>query len=75
MDLNFIKETETSYEVSVSHSGKVIGYLKMDIDGFFYFSSITANGAYWSENELLTIGLKLKELNKGMDEHITDNLK
>jgi hypothetical protein len=71
----FKKLDDITYEVSVNTSGKILGYLKMDIDGFFYFVPLTTPGSYWSEDVLITIGLKLKELNKEYEQHINTNLK
>lgn len=73
--LLFKKQDNTTYEVLVEGSNKVIGYLRMDIDGFFYFMNTTAPNVYWDEHTLISIGLKLKELNKEYEQHITTNLK
>ncbi len=57
--------SNNNYEITTTHGGKLIGYFIPDIDGFYYFRPEESDG-YWTEQGLLELGNKLKELNENM---------
>jgi len=73
MNLIYNKIDAHKYNI-VTHNGKLIGELLMDVDGYFYFWPEDNNGA-WSSSHLRELTNKLDELNKEWDKQVEKGLK
>lgn len=50
---------------------KLLGYFRLDIDGYYYFEDIP-NSGNWSSYALRQIADKLDEINKPYDDKVTE---
>lgn len=66
--LNFSGEGNI-IRVTLKDSNKYIGYLYMEVDGYYVYQPVNVNGC-WSAYEMRIIADKLDELNKDWDEQV-----
>lgn len=64
----------SDYVYLVSHGKKPAGEIYMEVDGFFVYEPPKGGVGFWSEENLLELGNKLKELNAAWKEQIEKDL-
>ena len=69
MTLNYEQADSEMINV-LTPNNKVVGYLIVDVDGYFYFWP--SNEGCWSAHMMRTIANKLDEVNKKWDDQITE---
>ena len=67
MTLNYEQADSEMIKV-LTPNNKVVGYLIVDVDGYFYFWP--SNEGCWSAHMMRTIANKLDEVNKKWDDQI-----
>jgi hypothetical protein len=56
----------------VLFGNRLIGYLIMDIDGYYYFDYTTQANGFWTSHSLRMIADLLDEVNKSHDDNINE---
>ena len=51
---------------------RLIGYLIMDVDGYYYFDYTTQENGFWTSHSLRMIADLLDEVNKSHDDNINE---
>lgn len=70
----FNKISNVVYSVYHEWNSKYIGEIYMEVNGFFVYEPAKGSSGYWSEEGMLEIGNKLKELNTFWKEQIKKDL-
>lgn len=68
--INLEKQSEQEYKVFFNK--KLLGYFRLEVDGFFYFTQVKNSWGYWSSNNLKAIADKLDEVNKPYKENVDE---
>jgi hypothetical protein len=66
--------TETINDVhhKVLFNDRLIGYLMMDVDGYYYFDHTTQENGFWSSHSLRMVANLLDDINKPHDNEVKE---
>jgi hypothetical protein len=59
----------------VLFGNKLIGYLIMDVDGYYYFDHTVQKNGFWTSHSLRMIADLLDDINKPLDDNIKEYFK
>ena len=59
----------------VLFGNKLIGYLIMDVDGYYYFDHTVQENGFWTSHSLRMIADLLDDINKPLDDNIKEYFK
>ena len=65
--------SETNHKVMFGD--RLIGYIIMDVDGFYFFDYVTAPNGLWTSYSLRMVADLLEEMNKPYEDNIKEYFK